>query len=65
VQELQEHMAHIEAEKQGLHDTLVSTESLIKQARSEHRDEVHAATTAARAEVQQLRDDVNELRVAV
>lgn len=65
LQELHEHIARVEAEKQGLHDTLVTTEALIKQARSEHRDEVHAAATAARAEVQQLHDNVNELRVAV
>ena len=65
MQEQNERLACIEAEKQALHDTLVSTEALIKQARAEHASEVRAAAASADADVARLRDEVATLTAAV
>jgi hypothetical protein len=65
VQEMQDLLRANEAEKASLRDTLMQTETLIKQARVEHQDELLATAASSRAELADMKDRVHELSLAV
>lgn len=65
MQELKGALSRAEAEKSSLRETMVQTETLIKQARHEHEQEISEASEAAAAECEALQQKCNDLQLAV
>ena len=65
MQELKGALSRAEAEKSSLRETMVQTETLIKQARHEHEQEIKEASEAAAAECEELQRKCNDLKLAV
>ena len=65
MQELKGALSRAEAEKSSLRETMVQTETLIKQARHEHEQEISEASAAAAADCEALQRKCNDLQLAV
>lgn len=65
MQELKSALSRAETEKKSLREAMVQTETLIKQARHEHEQEISEASAAAATECEALRRKCNDLQLAV